>query len=169
MIRWNIKSLPTHYKSSIYKSNFRWNFADTSRTVMCKMHLCDTHLNLLKLIYRNNYLLLYRMFTKHSLMKRTRKSIYLSDQRLMTRARPMTKCYASLIAITRFHIAIKRVYIHLFPCTNNNAIRGSLLLSGTYCVNRTLKERDAYGALTQNSHDRSFFRISFYGNRNGIF
>lgn len=134
------------------------------------MHLYKTTLNLLELICRTSYLLFCQMFTKHSLMKRTRKSIYLTNQCLTTRGRPMTKCYASLIAITRFHIAIKRVYTHLFPCTNNNAIRGSIIARHSLCEPYTPKERDGYGALTQNSHDRSsaFFRILFYS-RNGIF
>lgn len=106
---------------------------------------------------------------KHSFMKQ--RSIYLSAQRLTTRGRPMMKCYASLIAVTRFHVVIKRVYIHLLPCTNNNAIHGSIIIRHSLCEPYTPKKRDDYGALTQNSHDRSsaFFHKPFYDGRNGIF
>jgi len=87
-----------------------------------------------------------------------------SNQRLTTRGRPVTKRYASLIAITRFHVAIKRAYARLFPCTNNNALHGSIVARHLLCESRTLKRRDGYRALTQNSHDRSFifFSIPFY-------
>lgn len=116
----------------------------------------------------------YRISTKRSFVERTRRSVCLSNQRLTTRGRPVTKRYASLIAITRFHVAIKRVYARLFPCTNNNALRGSIVARHLLCEPRTSKRRGGYGALTQNSHDRSFifFCILFHSDskiRNKIY
>lgn len=107
-------------------------------------------------------------------IERTWRSVCLSNQRLTTRGRPVTKRYASLIAITRFHVAIKRVYARLFPCTNNNALRGSIVARHLLCEPRTSKRRGGYGALTQNSHDRSFifFCILFHSDskiRNKIY
>lgn len=107
---------------------------------------------------------------KHSFMKQ--RSIYLSDQCLTTRGRPMMKCYASLIAITRFHIAIKRVYTHLSPCTNNNAIHGSIIIWHSLCEPYTPKKRDDYMGpwlRIPMTDPPPFFAICFYDGRNGIF
>lgn len=68
-------------------------------------------------------------------------STCLSNQHLTTRGRPVTKCYASLIAITRFHVTIKRVYARLFPYTNNNALRGSIVAWHLLCELRRQRER----------------------------
>lgn len=119
-----------------------------------------------------NYPLSCRLSNIHerSFIERTQGSVCLSNQRLTTRGRPVTKRYASLIAITRFHVAIKRVYARLFPYTNNNALRGSIVARHLLCEPRTSKRRGGYGALTQNSHDRSFifFCILFYSDSSKI-
>lgn len=94
--------------------------------------------------------------------------VRLSDQRLATRGRWVAKRYASLIAITRFCIAIKRVYARSFSRATDNAPRSTIVTRGTHCVNYTYIHRrrgGSYGALTRNSHDRSstFFCIPFRG------
>jgi len=57
----------------------------------------------------------------------TQGSVCPSDQRLTTRRRSVTRCYASLIAITRFHIAIKRMYVRLIPDNQQSTLGGSIV------------------------------------------